>query len=317
MLAPNWMIGYTAAKQLYMTSTLPFPSSASSSLSDSTSEKNPGHWEMNLEDHCLSWSPDQYRIYGYEPNELALDDDFFIINTTHPSDIDRISAIVNLSLKNEEGYQFKRRIIKKDGSFGFVHTEARIIRSLKHIPIKIIGTTTDIQGQSAQGSYDYSDPLFFNRFYKDYKKTILSDIYKWTFDADLSKDLCQEVFLKAWHHMHTYDPAKGGLYTWLINIARNHCKDYLKSKYHRYKQLSHPMDLLRETVSEDRDEIGTLCTQQLLFSLSPDLRETVEMVFIQGYTQEAVSKLKNIPLGTVKTKCRAAIKKMRTVLEAA
>ncbi|MCZ8286780.1 MAG: sigma-70 family RNA polymerase sigma factor [Bacteroidia bacterium] len=294
-------------------SALPSPTAPS----EKNVEKNPGNWEMNLEEHRLSWSPDQYRIYGYEPHELRLDDDFFIINTTHPSDIDRISAIVNRSLKHEEGYNFKRRIIKKDGSFGFVQTEARIIRSVKHIPVKIIGTTTDIQGQSAEGTYDYSDPLFFNRFYKDYKKAILSEIHKWTFDADLSKDLCQEVFLKAWHHMHSYNPAKGGLYTWLINIARNHCKDYLKSKYHRYKQLSRPMDLLGETISDNREEIGSLCTHQLLFSLSVDLRETVELVFIQGFTQEDVARIKNIPLGTVKTKCRTAIQKMRTALQAA
>ncbi|MBK9490183.1 MAG: hypothetical protein IPO07_16470 [Haliscomenobacter sp.] len=40
--------------------------------------------------------------------------------------------------------------------------------------------------------------------------------------------MLQDVFVKIWKHIHTYDIAKGSLFTWMVNITRNTCKDYFR-----------------------------------------------------------------------------------------
>ncbi len=276
-----------------------------------------GNWELDLKVNHLYWSPDQYKLYGYEPKELVLNDEYFIINTTHPSDIERITSIINEALRKHKDYNFKRRIIKKDGTLGFVETRARIIRSENGIPKKIMGITIDVIGDSDNGFFDYNDPVFFNQFYNNYKKAISVEIYKWTFDTALAKDLCQEVFLKAWQNMSKYDPLKGELYTWLINIAKNHCKDYLRSKYFRYHQLTQNYDFTPETPSEENSlNLGDLYIKELLLLLPLDLREIIELLFVQGFTQTDIAKLKGLPLGTVKSRSRMAIKQLRDFLHA-
>lgn len=272
-----------------------------------------GTWELNVAEKRLSWSDAQYRLYGYEPGELKLDNDYFILNTTHPSDVKRISAIVEHAMKNGDGYDFKRRIVKKDGSFGFVRTRARIIRSRRADPLKIVGSTTDVQGITENGSLDCNDPAFFDALYRNYKKAIVAEIFKWTPDPELSEDLAQEVFFKAWHHMSKYDCSKGAIYSWLITIARNHCKDYLGSSHFHKKQLTRSISEIHGSVQHTGGG-SNVCTHELLLKLPAEQREAVELVFIQGFTQEDVARDKHIPLGTVKTRCRAAVKKMRALI---
>lgn len=276
-------------------------------------EPNTGTWELNIADKRLAWSDSQYRLYGYEPGEVKLDNDFFILNTTHPSDVKRISAIIDHAMKNDEGYDFKRRIVRKDGSFGFVRTRARIIRSRRSEPLKIIGSTTDVQGITENGFLDCNDPAYFDKLYKSYKKSVTSEIYKWTLDRDLSDDLAQEVFFKAWHHMSKYDSSKGAVYSWLITIARNHCKDHFGSRHFQNQQLTGSVSEMHDSM-HDRGGEAHVCTRELLLKLPAEQREAMELVFIQGFTQEEVARNQRIPLGTVKTRCRAAVKKMRAFI---
>jgi hypothetical protein len=200
-----------------------------------------GTWEYDLHSHQLYWSKDQYSIYGYEPGELSLNDEFFILKTTHVSDVRRISGIVDDAIKKHCQYNFKRRIIKNGGKLGFVETKAIIIRSVEGEAQKVLGTSIDLCGRTA-ASLDYNDPRYFTKLYNDYKKVIMHEIMLLVNDEDTANDLCQEVFLKAWHSMSQYDPAKGQLYTWLSNIAKNHCKDYFKSRYYRCQTITRPLE---------------------------------------------------------------------------
>src|SRR3954469_17037526 len=92
--------------------------------------KKQGNWELDLNQNRLYWSKDQYQLYGYEPGELTLNDEFFILKTTHISDLKRISGIVAEAISNKLQYNFKRRILKKNGRIGFAETHALIIRSI-------------------------------------------------------------------------------------------------------------------------------------------------------------------------------------------
>ncbi len=273
-----------------------------------------GLWEYDFKLNKLLWSDDQFRLYGYNPGEIELNEEYFLKKTTHESDFVYISNIISNALINEEGYCFKRRIIKKDGRIGFVKTHAEIIRSSDNVINKIIGKTINIEGQKVNGIYEKNDPVFFNQFFNDYKSAILRKVFSIICDREISQDLCQEIFLKAWNKMSTYDPQKGEIFTWLLNITINHCKDYLRSK--RYKAALKTTEI-ENNIKLDKGEVfddGKLHVAELIRFLKPEHQEYIDLLFLQGFSQSDVSKIKQLPLGTVKTKSRAAIGHLRNIV---
>ncbi len=273
-----------------------------------------GAWEFDFKLNKLLWSDDQFLIYGYNPGEFELNEEYFLTKTTHESDIVEITNIINNSLINEKGYSFKRRVIKKNGKLGFVETHAEILRSSDNVVNKIVGKTINIEGQKINGNYDNNDPMYFNQFYDNYKFSILRKVYTIVLNREISQDLCQEIFLKAWNKMSTYDPQKGEIYTWLLNIAINHCKDYLRSKYYKAGLKTTEIETTIKIGNEEVFDDGKLHVAELIRFLKPEHQEYINLLFLQGFSQSDVSKIKEIPLGTVKTKSRAAINCLRNIL---
>lgn len=273
-----------------------------------------GNWQYDLLTQKLLWSGRQFEIYGYKPGSVSINPDYFIARTTHYSEVDRINAIIKTAIQSENEYSFRRRIIKGDGRIGFAETQAQIFRSHTGEVIKIIGLTIDLGNPEKGVELEYNDPMYFNTLYTNYKKSIFNEIYKYTFDERVAEDLCQEVFVKAWNNILTYDPQKGRIYTWLINIARNHCKDYLKSNYYKSNKENVNIDNCTFKLFHDNTESSIGELQDLVKKLPPVLSEITQLLFIQGYTQEEVAKLMQIPLGTVKTRSRKAITYLRTSL---
>lgn len=270
-----------------------------------------GNWELNVKTKELSWSPNQYKIYGFEPGEVDINSDYFLLKTTHASDVKRIAKIIDDSLKNHHEYNFKRRIVKKDGSIGYAQTQAKILREQNGQAVKIVGLTREVETMNSDGQIDYNHPEFFKIFYKNYKKAIYSKLFKMTQDAEVTQDLCQGVFVKAWNNMSTYKKEKGELYTWLINITQNHCKDYFKSLYFKSKQKTSPLDLGIEFKSVLPVAGAHLDVEGLLLHLKPEQKEIVELLFMQGFTHQEVAVIKKMPLGTVKSVSRTSINLLR------
>ena len=114
--------------------------------------------------------------------------------------------------------------------------------------------------------------------------------------------------------MSTYDPQKGEIFTWLLNITINHCKDYLRSK--RYKAALKTTEI-ENNIKLDKGEVfddGKLHVAELIRFLKPEHQEYIDLLFLQGFSQSDVSKIKQLPLGTVKTKSRAAIGHLRNIV---
>src|SRR3569833_137601 len=74
----------------------------------------------------------------------------------------------------------------------------------------------------------------FSLLYDSYSEAIYGVICRMVTDKAAAEDLLQDVFVKIWRKIESYDAARGTLFTWMINIARNICIDYLRSK--QYKQ---------------------------------------------------------------------------------
>lgn len=132
-----------------------------------------------------------------------------------------------------------------------------------------------------------------------------------------AEDLLQDVFVKIWKKIDTYDPGKGTLFTWIINIARHICIDYLRSK--QYKQQQRVVENAFEStelITAQYEPIHNILQaelQNVTQKLEVKHRQVIEMVYFRGYTHEETAQMLNIPVGTVKTRTRAGLKQLRNL----
>lgn len=160
-----------------------------------------------------------------------------------------------------------------------------------------------------------SQPVF-HYLYEHYSGALYSIILGIVRDEELAKDVLQEVFVKIWKQVDSYDAGKGRLFTWMLNIARNASIDVVRSK--AYQQNLHNKELNEETrlltgITESKtDHIGL---RKLVHHLKEDYRLLIELAYFQGYTQDEMSKMLSIPLGTVKTRLRSALIQLREMIK--
>jgi len=138
-------------------------------------------------------------------------------------------------------------------------------------------------------------------------------------DAGAAEDIAQETFVRAWRNADAYDPRRGSVSTWLLTIARNLAIDTLRLR------SSDPVDpALLEAKLELRgggpgsaiDEFAeTAHVRRALAALPVEQRRALVLAVYFGRTALEISEVDDVPLGTVKTRIRAALTKLRSQLE--
>lgn len=153
--------------------------------------------------------------------------------------------------------------------------------------------------------------------YQNYSKALKGVILNIVREEEVAEDLLQEVFVKIWGQSNTYDKSKGRVFTWLLNIARNHSIDYLRSKQFKNDQRNqktsdtiHEVDQ-KHNVTIDIDIIGI---RELVEKLDIVERDLIGLSYYMGHTHDEIAKKLNMPLGTVKTKLRTALIKLRKLV---
>jgi len=158
----------------------------------------------------------------------------------------------------------------------------------------------------------------FHYLYDHYSGALYGIILRIVQSKEYTEEVIQDVFVKIWNSIHQYDSSKGRFYTWIINIARNTAIDYLKSKGFQNELKNQPLpDFVYNTtelstVNNSSDYIGFT---NVLEGLETDKQELIDLAYYQGYTQHEISEKLKIPLGTVKTKMRNALMKLRDLLK--
>jgi len=157
----------------------------------------------------------------------------------------------------------------------------------------------------------------FSYLYDKYSGALYTIILSIIKDRELANDVLQEVFIKIWRQIDQYDPVKGRLFTWLANISHNASIDALRSKgYNNQKQnrelTENVYTAAGGTTNIEADKIGL---RKIIYNLKEDYKILVELAYFQGYTQDEISKLLNIPLGTVKTRLRSALIQLKDFLK--
>lgn len=134
-------------------------------------------------------------------------------------------------------------------------------------------------------------------------------------DRELASDVLQEVFIKIWKQIDTYDTYKGRLFTWMLNVARNASIDAVRSKgfqkSQKSRELTENVYYAAGSIEINTDKIGL---RKVVHNLKEDYRVLIELSYFEGYTQDEISKMLNIPLGTVKTRMRSALSQLKQVI---
>lgn len=158
----------------------------------------------------------------------------------------------------------------------------------------------------------------FSYLYDNYSGSLYSVILSIIGERELCNDVLQEVFVKIWKQTEMYDADKGRLFTWMVNIARNASIDVLRSK--GFKQNMQNRELnesvtdgqMSQSASMNTDKIGL---RKLVHLLKDDHKVLLELSYFQGYTQDEISTMLAIPLGTVKTRMRSALLQLREMVK--
>ena len=162
------------------------------------------------------------------------------------------------------------------------------------------------------------DIVAYNTLYDNYSASLYGIITRIIPAEEIAQDILQEVFVKIWKSIDKYDKSKGRLYTWMLNIARNSAIDYARSKQSKLENKIQDIDnsvyelSKQHSTSFNTDTIGV---KEEIVKLKEDYRILIDYIYFKGYTQEETAKELNIPLGTVKTRVRAAIMTLRETLK--
>jgi RNA polymerase sigma-70 factor (ECF subfamily) len=157
-----------------------------------------------------------------------------------------------------------------------------------------------------------NDRKGFILLYDNYASALLGVINRMVNNLTLAEDILQDTLVKVFTKIDQYDAAKGTFFTWLFNIARHTTIDFLRSKQHRQQLQKRQIgcEFLSNTFSENENgEFNGI--KRIVEKLDLQYREVINLVYISGYTQTEVAKILDIPVGTVKTRARAALQILR------
>lgn len=156
----------------------------------------------------------------------------------------------------------------------------------------------------------------FNYLYDNYSAALFTIILNIINNREQASDVLQEVFIKIWRQIDTYDETKGRLFTWMMNVARNASIDSLRSKDHRNSQQNRELtEGVYEAGGSITTKVDVIGLRKVVHNLKSEYKVLIELSYFEGYTQDEISKMLNIPLGTVKTRLRAALVQLRQYLK--
>jgi RNA polymerase sigma-70 factor (ECF subfamily) len=135
--------------------------------------------------------------------------------------------------------------------------------------------------------------------------------------------MVQETFLRIWRRPDSYMPQRGRFVTWLTSVTRNRAVDEIRSRNRRFRhETASPEEQEREVPAAERMDpalTAELSDQRRLIlaaleGIPREQREVIELAYFGGLTQQEISERLSQPLGTVKTRIRLGMQKLRSAL---
>ena len=140
-----------------------------------------------------------------------------------------------------------------------------------------------------------------------------------TNSRETAEELTLDVFHDVWRRASKYDPADGSVVGWIMNQARSRAIDRLRFERRKKRVNGHPDDPSQATAENGSDEVSVLAEEsrllrQALIVLTSEERQAIETAFFSELTYAEAAEQLNQPLGTIKTRIRSGLEKLRHAL---
>ena len=159
------------------------------------------------------------------------------------------------------------------------------------------------------------DKNAFREIYARYSQVVFNLAFRMLRSREEAEEVVQEIFLQVWNKADSYDAGRGAISTWIVNIARSRSIDKLRTLGYREQttelieeRVNSKSDLSR--IIEDREESRKVI-REALDSLPDNQRIAIEMVFFEGLTHIEAAERLNEPVGTIKTRIRLGVSKLK------
>jgi len=160
------------------------------------------------------------------------------------------------------------------------------------------------------------DPENAAAFVRRFQSRVYGLSLTMTGDPELAEEVAQETFVRAWRHAATYDVRRGRVSSWLLTIARNLAIDRLRLRPATPTDpdvIASQLELARHDALPDIVERDRL--RRAAAALPAEQRRALVLAVFGGRTAREIAELDDVPLGTVKTRIRAAMAALRERLE--
>lgn len=171
-----------------------------------------------------------------------------------------------------------------------------------------------IQGVAAE------DQHAMTKLYDATSRLIYGLVARIVGDAAAAEEVLIDVYMQAWRQAGRYSEERGSPIAWLTIIARSRALDRVRSGAQEQRR-SQPLDLARQHVTSSAADEAALAgevrtvVQRALGTLSPEQREVIELAYYGGFSHSEIALRLGQPLGTVKTRTRLGMTKLRTELK--
>ena len=149
----------------------------------------------------------------------------------------------------------------------------------------------------------------FQSYYERHAGRLLGYVLRVTKDRALAEDVVQEVFTAIWQKASSYRAEQGTPLAWMYRIARNKLVDRWRRGMPVASEAERPLLALVQA-----DPELSMSLERALEGLSPEQRQAVELSVLGGYTHEEAATELAVPLGTLKSRIRMALRHMRALL---
>jgi RNA polymerase sigma-70 factor (ECF subfamily) len=169
------------------------------------------------------------------------------------------------------------------------------------------------------------DSRALDQLYDRYARVVYGLALRMLRSAELAEEVVQETFWRVWRRSETFQPERGQVSSWVLGIAHNLALDELRRQRARpnpvYDQEDQPV--LRDLEDQRVDVVGEALDQEqrqiitaALAQIPEEQREAIELAYFGGLSQSEIAAQLDNPLGTVKTRIRLGLQKLRDILSA-
>ena len=162
----------------------------------------------------------------------------------------------------------------------------------------------------------------FDELYGRYAPTAYGLAYRLTGQQMLAQDVVHEAFMALWRAPEAFDPARGAFRTFFLSLVHHRAVDTVRREERLRKRTERAANLEPLTVEDHAEDVVDAAfigirrreVRQALATLPDPQRQVLEMAYFQAYTQAEIAEELDIPIGTVKTRTLAAMRKLRRAL---